>query len=148
MALYTLVKKDFGTISRPLSIGPKEHLQSLVIGGLIGFYDGIFGPGTGSFLIFLFIRFFALDFLQASASAKVVNWATNLAALAFFVPAGHVLYATAIPMAVFNILGALAGTHIAVKHGARLVRTLFLILLFVLIVKLSMDLDLATTLTN
>lgn len=62
-----------------------------MIGGAIGFYDGLFGPGTGGFLMFLFIRFFAFDFLHASAAAKVVNLSTNIAALGFFLPTGNVL---------------------------------------------------------
>ena len=110
-------------------------MLSVIIGGGIGFYDGIFGPGTGTFLIFLFIRYFAFDFLQASASAKFVNIATNIAALAFFVPSGHVLYAIAVPMAIFNMLGSFTGSWVAMKHGAGFVRILFLCLLIVLIAK-------------
>ncbi|MGB8076255.1 MAG: sulfite exporter TauE/SafE family protein [Gallionella sp.] len=70
MAIYIFRKKDFGAIQRPLEIGTRERVLSVLIGGAIGFYDGLFGPGTGSFLIFLFIHYLALDFLQASASAK------------------------------------------------------------------------------
>ncbi|MFJ4353218.1 sulfite exporter TauE/SafE family protein [Pseudomonas sp. NPDC089428] len=140
MAIYTFCKKDFGTLHKPAKIGRREQCLAVLIGGAIGFYDGLFGPGTGSFLIFLFIRFFALDFLHASASAKVVNIATNLAALVFFVPSGNVLYAIALPMAACNILGALTGTWLAVRKGAGFVRGLFLILLCVLIAKLSWDL--------
>ena len=70
MAVYTFCKKDFGTLHKPARIGRKEQYLAVLIGGAIGFYDGLFGPGTGSFLIFLFIRFFALDFLHASASAR------------------------------------------------------------------------------
>ena len=123
--------------SRP--IGPRERILAIVIGGAIGFYDGLFGPGTGSFLIFLFIRVFGFDFILASACSKLVNIATNVAALAFFIPAGHVVYAVAAPMAVCNILGALTGTWIAVRRGAAFVRILFLVLLVLLIVKLSYD---------
>ncbi len=86
MALYTFWKKDFGALHKPLRIGTREKLLAVLIGGAIGFYDGLFGPGTGSFLIFLFIRCFAFDFLHASASAKLVNIATNVAALVFFCP--------------------------------------------------------------
>jgi uncharacterized membrane protein YfcA len=139
MAVYVFWKKDFGKLQRPLKVGTRERVLSVLIGGAIGFYDGLFGPGTGSFLIFLFIRFFAFDFLQASASAKFVNIATNLAALAYFVPTGNVLYLVAIPMAVFNMLGAYTGTWVAMKHGAGLIRILFLILLFILIFKLAYD---------
>jgi len=139
MAIYTFLKKDFGTLERPLSIGRRERLLSVLIGGAIGFYDGLFGPGTGSFLIFLFIRCFAFDFLQASACAKFVNLATNVAALVFFIPAGKVLYGFAIPMAACNMLGALVGTWVAMKRGAGFVRGLFLCLLVILIIKLAFD---------
>ncbi|CDG82832.1 sulfite exporter TauE/SafE family protein [Janthinobacterium agaricidamnosum] len=139
MAIYTFIKKDFGTVRESRPIGPRERILAMVIGGAIGFYDGLFGPGTGSFLIFLFIRVFAFDFILASACSKLVNIATNIAALAFFIPAGHVVYAVAAPMAVFNILGAMTGTWIAVRRGAAFVRVLFLVLLALLIVKLSYD---------
>ena len=139
MAIYIFWQKDFGRLQRPLKIGTRERVLSVLIGGAIGFYDGLFGPGTGSFLIFLFIRFFAIDFLQASAAAKFVNIATNVAALAYFVPTGNVLYLIAIPMAAFNMLGAFAGTWVAVKHGTGLVRVLFLTLLLILIFKLAYD---------
>lgn len=139
MAVYIFWKKDFGKVQRPLEIGSRERILSVLIGGAIGFYDGLFGPGTGSFLIFLFIRFFAFDFLQASASAKFVNIATNIAALAYFVPSGNVLYSIAIPMALFNILGAFTGTWVAMKHGTGFVRVLFLGLLLILIFKLAYD---------
>ncbi len=139
MAIYTFCKKDFGAIRKPLHIGTRERLLALVIGGAIGFYDGLFGPGTGSFLIFLFIRCYALDFLQASASAKVVNLATNVAALTFFIPTGKVLYAVALPMAVCNMLGAVVGTRLAIRNGTAFVRVLFLVLLVVLIGKLGYD---------
>lgn len=139
MAVYTFIKKDFGSLAKPLTIGNREKIISTLMGGAIGFYDGLFGPGTGSFLIFVFIRFFAMDFLQASASAKFVNLATNIAALLFFIPAGKVIYAIAIPMAFSNVLGAFVGTRIAVKHGAPLVRMLFIFLLIFLIAKLTYD---------
>jgi len=112
---------------------------SVLIGGSIGFYDGLFGPGTGSFLIFLFIHYLALDFLQASASAKFVNLATNIAALMYFVPSGNVLFAIAIPMAIFNMLGAYTGTRVAMKRGTAFIRGLFLFLLVILILKLAYD---------
>ncbi|MGA7751067.1 MAG: TSUP family transporter [Gallionella sp.] len=139
MAIYIFRKKDFGAIQRPLEIGTRERVLSVLIGGGIGFYDGLFGPGTGSFLIFLFIRCFAFDFLQASASAKFVNIATNIAALMYFVPSGKVLYAIAIPMAIFNMLGAYTGTWVAMKRGSAFIRVLFLFLLVILILKLAYD---------
>lgn len=142
MAVYTFWKKDFGSMQRPGRPGRREHLLAIALGGVIGFYDGLFGPGTGSFLIFLFIRYFAFDFLQAAASAKFVNIATNLAALVYFVPSGNVLYGIALSMAAFNMLGAFFGARIALKRGAGFVRLLFLCLLAILIFKLASDIAL------
>lgn len=139
MAIYTFRKKQLGAVHEPVAIGRREMLVGLAIGGGIGFYDGLFGPGTGSFLMFLFVRFFAFDFLHASASAKVVNLATNIAALCFFIPSGNVLFAYAIPMAVCNVAGALAGSWLAMRKGAGFVRLLFLVLVTVLICKLAWD---------
>ncbi len=139
MAIFIFKRKDFGAIQRPIEIGTRERALSVLIGGAIGFYDGLFGPGTGSFLIFLFIHYLALDFLQASASAKFVNLATNLAALVYFVPTGSVLYEIAIPMAVFNMLGAYTGTRMAMKRGTAFIRGLFLFLLVILTLKLAYD---------
>lgn len=136
---YTLHKKDFGALHKPSHFGKRELYIALAIGGAIGFYDGFFGPGTGSFLIFLFIRFFGFDFLRASASAKVVNLATNLAALSFFIPSGNVLYHFAIPMAAANIVGAVVGSRIAMKGGTALIRKLFIAIVVVLIAKLAWD---------
>ncbi|MFC4159477.1 sulfite exporter TauE/SafE family protein [Chitinimonas lacunae] len=140
---YTLWKKDFGALHRPSTLGRRELVIALLIGGAIGFYDGFFGPGTGSFLIFLFIRCFGFDFLRASAAAKVVNVATNCAALAFFIPTGQVLYGFAVPMAAANIVGSLVGARLAMQGGARLVRILFVLLVSALIAKMAYDMGFA-----
>ena len=140
MAVYTIWKKDFGKLHKPTVIGNRERLLASVLGGAVGFYDGLFGPGTGSFLIFLFIKFFAFDFLHASAAAKFVNLATNLAALCFFVPTGNILIKYAVPMALCNIAGSIVGAHFAIKGGTQFIRFLFLILLSVLISKFAYDL--------
>lgn len=138
-AVYTLQRKDFGQVHRPAHSGHRELVYAVLLGGVIGFYDGFFGPGTGSFLIFLFVRFFGFDFLHASAGAKVVNVATNLAALAFFVPHGYLLPLLAAAMALANLGGSLAGTRLALRHGSRFVRRVFLIVVGVLIVKFAWD---------
>ena len=113
--------------------------NGVIVGGVIGFYDGFFGPGTGSFLIFLFIRFFGFDFLHASAAAKIVNVATNLAAIAYFAPNGYYLPVLAVIMAVANVLGSFLGTHLALRHGSGFVRKVFLIVVSTLIVKFAWD---------
>lgn len=138
-ALYTFWRKDFGSAHRPQCLGKHEIVRALTIGGTIGFYDGFFGPGAGSFLIFLFIRFFGFDFLHASAAAKVVNAATNLAALCFFVPHGYWLPVLGVAMAIFNVLGSLLGTHLSLRHGSGFVRKVFLFVVSALIVKFAWD---------
>lgn len=139
MLVYTLWKKDFGSLHRPRAIGRRELATALAIGAAIGFYDGFFGPGTGSFLIFLFIRFFGLDFLRASAASKVVNLSTNVAALCFFAPTGNVLWLFAVPMALANIAGSVAGTRLALRGGTPLIRRLFVALVVVLIARMGWD---------
>ncbi len=138
-AVYTLKRKDFGLLHRPVHAGHRELVYAVLLGGVIGFYDGFFGPGTGSFLIFLFVRFFGFDFLHASAGAKVVNVATNLAALGYFLPNAYVLPVLAAAMAVANVSGSIMGTRLALKHGSGFIRQLFLITVAVLIVKFSWD---------
>ena len=138
-AIYTLKRKDFGDRHAPAHSGHRELLYATLLGGAIGFYDGFFGPGTGSFLIFLFVRFFGFDFLHASASAKVVNVATNLAALAYFLPHGYMLPLLAGGMAVANVCGSLVGTRLALKHGSAFIRQAFLAMVGVLIVKFAWD---------
>jgi uncharacterized membrane protein YfcA len=97
-------------------------LLAIGIGSAIGFYDGFFGPGTGSFLIFLFVRFFGFDFLSASAASKIVNVACNISALIWFGVSGHLIWQLGLMMAVCQIAGSLVGTRLALKHGSGFVR--------------------------
>jgi uncharacterized protein len=135
---YTLKKKDFGVLRKGAANTPRP-LLALVLGATIGFYDGFFGPGTGSFLIFLFVRCYAWDFLRASAAAKVVNVSTNLAALAWFVPAGAIMGKVALMMAAANLAGAWIGAHLAIKNGAAFVRRVFIVVVGLLIARLLWD---------
>ena len=138
-AAYTFWKKDFGSLHRPQHAGRQEFLFALGVGGAIGFYDGFFGPGTGSFLIFLFIRFFGFDFLHASAASKIVNVATNLAAISYFVPNGFYLPLAALIMASLNVAGSIIGTQLALRHGSGFVRKVFLVVVCALILKFAWD---------
>lgn len=139
VALYTLKKKDFGSVHAPVHSGAKEKAIATCVGGGIGFYDGFFGPGTGSFLVFLFVRFFGFDFLGASAVAKVVNVACNLAALLWFWYSGHVLWQLGLVMAVCNVAGSLFGSRVAIRNGSAFVRKLFLFVVSALILKTGYD---------
>lgn len=134
---YTWRRRDFGTQSHGM---PRHAFAlALLIGGFIGFYDGFFGPGTGSFLIFAFVRVFGLDFLAASASAKFVNASTNIAALCWFVPHGQILWPVAAVMAACNIAGSVIGSRMALKHGSGFVRGAFLLVVGALILRIAFD---------
>ena len=139
MAAYTFWRKDFGSLHAPRLHGRRELLTGVALGAAIGFYDGFFGPGTGSLLLFAFVGLFGYDFLSASASAKVVNVATNVAGLAYFVSTGQVRYRIALPMAVCNMLGSALGARLALRHGTGFVRVLFLVVVSGFILKLGWD---------
>lgn len=139
VAVYTFAKKELGQRSAPCQEGPKERWLGASVGGVIGFYDGFFGPGTGSFLVFSFVRIFGLDFLSASAAAKIVNVACNLAALAWFWASDHLLWKTGLSMAVFNIIGSLLGGRLAIARGSKFIRKVFLVIVCLLILKTGYD---------
>ncbi|WP_442775819.1 sulfite exporter TauE/SafE family protein [Sphaerotilus montanus] len=137
--VYTLVRKDLGRTHTPGSSARREAVQATGIGALVGFYDGFFGPGTGSFFVFLFVRVLGYDFLHASAAAKLLNTATNVAALALFASTGHVWWPVAATMAVANVLGSLLGARLALRHGAGFVRGVFIAVVGALIVRTGWD---------
>lgn len=137
--IYTLLKKELGRIHAPRFAGRQEAWLAAAIGVSIGFYDGFFGPGAGSFLVFLFVRLLGYDFLSASAAAKLINTATNVAALLLFATRGHVWWHFVAAMALANVLGSLAGSHLALKHGTGFVRTVFIVVVSALILKTGYD---------
>ncbi len=137
--IYTWFKKDFGSQHRIKIQGVKQSMFAALIGSLLGFYDGFFGPGTGSFLIFAFIGILGFDFLRASASAKVVNFSTNLAAIIYFTSTNSIIYSIAIPMGVCNVFGAIIGAKLAIIKGNAFVRVLFIAVVTLLIIKLAYD---------
>jgi len=139
VAGYTFLKKNFGMHHLPRLNHVKTIFYSLLTGAALGFYDGFFVPGTGSFLIVIFISLFGFNFLIASASAKVVNCATNFAALAYFIYSGNIRYDIAIPVAISNMAGSYIGSHLAIKKGSVFVRTLFLVVVSGMILKFAYD---------
>ncbi len=137
--VYTLLRKDMGREHRP-TLNPRgEVVAGALMGLTIGFYDGFFGPGTGSFFVFLMVRWLGYDFLHASASAKVLNTTTNLAALSMFAWGGHIWWKQAAILAVANVVGSLLGTRMALRHGAGFVRVVFMLVVASLIVKTGWD---------
>ncbi|KAA8731682.1 TSUP family transporter [Acinetobacter qingfengensis] len=136
IAIYTFKQKQFGQLHQHFVWSKKTAILAILGAASIGFYDGIFGPGTGSFFIFFFIRYLNFDFLNASALAKIANLTTNIAALSFFIPSGHILLQIGLIMAMANIVGAIIGVRMAFHYGTAFIRKLFLLLLVILIGRL------------
>ncbi|MGQ0573322.1 MAG: TSUP family transporter [Pseudonocardia sp.] len=145
VGIYTWRRPELGVTHAP-RFGRGPQLAVLVAGGsAIGFYDGLAGPGTGSFLVFLMVGLAGFAFLTASASAKVVNVATNLGALVFFLPAGVVLVGLGAALAAANLAGSVLGARLAVRHGSAFVRRVFLVVVGALVLTLAGRLLLAAT---
>ena len=137
VAIYVFVVRDLGLIHQPKHTPHKARWLGVLIGAVLGFYDGFFGPGMGSFLIFAFVGIFGFDFLSASASAKAVNLATNVASVIYFAGTGQMLYATGLAMAACNVVGAIIGARLAIAKGSKFVRVFFLVIVGALIAKLA-----------
>ena len=133
VGIFTILRPDFGKFESHREVSPAI---APIIGAIIGFYDGLIGPGTGMFLLFSLVSFVGTSFLGASAVAKFVNVATNLAALIIFIPGGHILWIVAALMAPANLLGGYLGARTALDRGSSFVRVIFLIVLAALIVRL------------
>ena len=137
VAVYTWFKPDLGKFENLRHL-PKRRVQIAAIAGvIIGFYDGIFGPGTGSFLMLILVVSLGYAFITASAIAKVVNVATNVGAILVFGINGAVIWQIGIIMGVANISGAVVGARLAIKGGSTLVRKVFLFVTVALIVKVG-----------
>ena len=139
MGIYTWRKPDLG-LHEKLKYSHRTRLW--LVGGcglLIGFYDGIFGPGTGTLLVFLLVFVIGYEFLKASATAKLVNIATNFGAIVTFQLTGHIWWRLGLALAIANVTGAILGSRLAIRGGSTLVRRVFLIVVAVLIAKLSYD---------
>ncbi len=139
VAIYTYTRKAKAP-TNTLSISERSRpLVAIFTGCTIGFYDGFFGPGTGTFLLIAFVSLFALDFLQASAHAKAINLTTNIAAVAWFASTGNIQYQYAIPMAAANIAGSYLGSHMAILKGSEFVRKFFLTIVLILIMRFAYE---------
>lgn len=140
IAAYTLTRPTLGENSAAAPPLKQSRGSFFAVAAVFGFYDGFFGPGAGSVMMFILVRLFGHDFLSAAATTKVLNFVTNFGALLFFMMTGNVLYAVALPMAAFNVAGGFLGAHFAVRGGSRFIRTVFLVVVAALIVKVLLDL--------
>jgi uncharacterized membrane protein YfcA len=139
VALYTLLRPAVGGETALRFRGHRHTVVAAITGAVIGYYDGIAGPGTGAFLVFALVGLLGYAFLEASATAKIVNLATNLGALAVFSLTGSVLWTLGLAMGLANLAGGYVGARTAVSAGSRFVRVVFLVVVGVLIVRLSVQ---------
>lgn len=139
VAIFTVFKPEMGAATRLRFAGHKHHIMAGAAGLVIGFYDGMIGPGTGTFLVITLVALMGYDFLQASAKAKIVNFATNAGALLLFIPHGSVLWALGGILAVANVAGSYLGSRMAISRGTKFIRIVFLVVVIALIGKLGID---------
>jgi uncharacterized protein len=136
---YVLLKPTLGDITSLRFAGHRHLLAAMAAGLVIGFYDGALGPGTGSFFVITLVGLLGYNFLEASAKARMANWATNVAALCVFVPQGAVLWKIGLVMGACNLLGGYIGARTAVSRGRRFVRVVFVVVVAAFIVKIGSD---------
>lgn len=134
---YTLLKPSLGTETALRWDGSRHTATAVLVGFAIGIYDGALGPGTGSFLVFALVGLMGYAFLEASAKAKIANFATNLGALTVFAPGGHVMWKVGAVMAVANLLGGYVGARTAVARGSGFVRIVFVIVVAAFTVRIG-----------
>ena len=137
VAIYTWFKPDLGKFENLRHHSARRVQIAALAGAIIGFYDGIFGPGTGSFLMLILVASLGYAFITASAIAKVVNVATNVGAILVFGVHGAVIWQIGIIMGAANITGAVVGSRLAIKGGSTLVRKVFLVVTIALIIKVG-----------
>jgi hypothetical protein len=139
LLFYTWYQPSLGETHIPKGVNRYQQIKAVLLGLTIGFYDGFFGPGTGSFLLFGFVRLFGFDFLHASAATKLVNVATNLAAILMLASLGQINWPLGVAMMIANIVGSQFGSRLAIQHGSSFVRKVFLAIVSLLILKSAWD---------
>ncbi|HBF7897808.1 TSUP family transporter [Clostridioides difficile] len=136
VAIYTFVSKSLGQEDNFESINKKNLRLGMLMALIMGFYDGFFGPGTGTFLTFGFIKIYGYDFLHASANTKILNLTSNITSLLLFMINGQVDYKIAIVFALVMIMGAYVGAKVAIKKGSKMIKPIFLVMALFMVVKL------------
>ncbi|SCF19770.1 hypothetical protein GA0070564_10454 [Micromonospora mirobrigensis] len=140
VALFVLLRPRVGVVARPDRRTRVRVVVAVLVAGVgIALYDGLIGPGTGTFLVVAFTALVGADFLHGSAMAKIVNAGTNLGALVVFGVTGHVWWLLGAAMAVCNIAGAVLGARMALRRGSGFVRVVLLVVVLALVVKLGLD---------
>lgn len=136
VALYTYLKKDLGKEDKFENLSKENIKKGIIMAFALGFYDGFFGPGTGTFLTFAFIKIYGFDFLHASANTKILNFTSNFTALILFMFSGQILYKIAIFYAISMVLGGYIGAKVAINKGSQLIKPIFLFMAVAVAIKL------------
>jgi len=136
---YILFAPQVGLETELRFVGHHHTIAAVLAGVIIGFYDGALGPGTGSFFVFALVGLLGYNFLEASAKARMANWATNVAALAVFIPQGAVMWKIGLIIGGCNLLGAYLGARTAVSKGAGFVRVIFIVVVGAFTLKIGSE---------
>ncbi|WP_009901039.1 sulfite exporter TauE/SafE family protein [Clostridioides difficile] len=136
VAIYTFISKNLGQEDNFEAVNKKNLRLGMLMALIMGFYDGFFGPGTGTFLTFGFIKIYGYDFLHASANTKILNLTSNITSLLLFMINGQVDYKIAIVFALVMIMGAYVGAKVAIKKGSKMIKPIFLVMALFMVVKL------------
>jgi len=139
IGIYTLFSKSLGLEDRFKGLTKKNVIFGIILALSLGFYDGFFGPGTGSFLVFGFINIFGFNFVSSSANARILNFTSNITALVLFALSGQIDYMLGVPVAIFMILGARMGTSVALSKGSKLIKPIFVTMSLAVAVKMLMN---------
>lgn len=139
IGIYTFFSKTLGEEDNFKGFTRKNLFLSIVLGFSLGFYDGFFGPGTGTFLVFGFINILGFNFLKASANARVLNFVSNISALITFAISGNISYAIGIPVCLFMITGAKIGTKLAINKGNKIIKPIFITMAMAVAIKMLIE---------
>ncbi|MGH4121171.1 TSUP family transporter [Clostridium sp.] len=139
IGIYTLFSKSLGLEDKFQGLSKKNVGYGIILALCLGFYDGFFGPGTGSFLVFGFINIFGFNFLISSANARVLNFTSNVTALVLFAINAKINYTYGIPVAICMIIGARMGTTVALNKGSKLIKPIFVTMSLAIAVKMLLD---------
>lgn len=136
---YTIARKDLGMENKFLGLTKKNIFLGMCLALTLGFYDGFFGPGTGSFLIFGLISIYGFDFVKASANTRVLNLTSNITALILFLLNGKVYFLIAVPMGICMMIGAKVGSQMAIEKGSKFIKPVFVVMSLLLVIKMTLD---------
>lgn len=140
VGVYSFFSKNVGFVDNYVKATKKQISLGVLLAFIMGMYDGFFGPGTGSFIIFGLIKIFGFDYVRAGGNAKAMNFASNIAALFMFIIGGKISYLMGIPMAIFSVLGANLGAKVAIKNGAKIIRPIFVTMSLAISIKMLYEL--------